>query len=561
LGIQKTYDLFDSFVKNIFVGSLIYGIPSFDITVRDIDTRPRTGKGSLKKLAIQSFVKEEIDRLVQVHSFRLLLDGQQRVTSIYRALLGFDTVFMVITPEEDLGEAVRSIEPSKRTLDQVLDEFRGDVPPGRVGIALNDVYRILRGEMPREADLVAPFMASSGIAFSTKEDAYHSPEFVTYITQAKNLEYLFRQEKLVSYYLLNTDQDKFALFFERSNSKGIQLSFIDILAAKLYKGFNLRQHVEDFKESYPFLPLNREVLVRALSYIVSSGKDTGRAFILSRLTFSHFNEQWSGVTELYRRSYEYLVANRMIIGYAWMPYENMLIPLMMFLRHIPHRNFANISEPQRQILHLWYWLAIMSRRYSSAAQTYVLEDAQVLEAVAREDFTPVLSLLRKLSSSVTSIDDLRAIHKQYDAVYKGVLNLINYHAGGLAGWESGAIVSATDDLDDHHIFPKDYLKKTLKDSEADAGIEIDCVVNRCLIPKLANLKASNKAPSAYLGELEKRNSQLAEALRQHLVPEELIEGTYDDLYEMFLEDRGKAIMSVLKEHVFDVRSRLLELGA
>jgi len=557
--IQKTYDLFDSFVKGIFVGSLIYGIPSFDITVRDIDTRPRTGKGSRKKLAVQSFVKEEIDRLVQVHSFRLLLDGQQRVTSIYRTLLGFDTVFMVITPEEDLSEVVRSIEPSKRTLDQVLDEFRGDVPPGRVGIKLNDVYRILRGEMPREADLVAPFMASANINFSTN-DASHSPEFVTYITQAKNLEYLFRQEKLVSYYLLNTDQDKFALFFERSNSKGIQLSFIDILAAKLYKGFNLRQHVEDFKESYPHLPLNREALVRALSYIVSSGRDTGRAFILSRLTFAHFNEQWSGVTELYRRSYEYLVANHMIIGYAWMPYENMLIPLMMFLRHIPHRNFANISERQRQILHLWYWLAIMSRRYSSAAQTYLLEDARVLEAVALEDFTPVLGLLRKLVSSITSIDDLRAVHKQYDAVYKGVLNLINYQAGGLAGWESGAMVSATDDLDDHHIFPKDYLKKTLKDSEADTGVEIDCVVNRCLIPKLTNLKAGNKAPSAYLGELEKRNSRLAEALRQHLVPAELIDGTYDDLYEMFLEDRGKAIMSVLEEHVFDVRRRLLEAG-
>jgi hypothetical protein len=251
----------------------------------------------------------------------------------------------------------------------------------------------------------------------------------------------------------------------------------------------------------------------------------------------------------------------MIIGYAWMPYENMLIPLMMFLRHIPHQNFANVSEAQRRFLHLWYWLAIMSRRYSSAAQTYVRDDAQVLEAVAKEDFTPVVGLLKKLSSSITSVDDLRAVHKQYDSVYKGVLNLINYHAGGLVGWESGAIVAATDDLDDHHIFPKDYLKKTLKDSESDTEIEIDCVVNRCLIPKLANLKASNKPPSAYLAELKKRNSRLADALRQHLVPEELIDGTYDEFYEVFLEDRGKAMMSILNEHVFDVRRKMLEESA
>lgn len=559
--VQKTYDLFDSFVKNIFVGSLIYGIPSFDITVRDIDIRPRSGKGSRKKLGIQSFTKEEIDRLVQVHKFRLLLDGQQRVTSIYRALLGHDAVFMVLLQEDALDESVKRTDVSKRTLDQVLDEFRGDVPPGRIGIKLSDVYRMLRGEMPREADLIAPFMESASISYASKDAANQSPDFVTYITQAKNLEKLFNQEKLVSYYLLNTDQDKFALFFERSNSKGIQLSFIDILAAKLYKGFNLRQHLDDFEESYPSLPLNREVLVRAVSYIVSDGRDTGRSFILSRLTYAHFDEQWTTVTELYRRSYEYLIANRMIIGFAWMPYDSMLIPLMMFLRHIPHRNFSNVSERQKRVLHLWYWLAIMSRRYSSAAQTYVLEDAKILEEVACENFRSAPGLLKKLSPGITSVDDLRSVHKKYDAVYKGILNLINFHSGGLVGWESGAIVSATDDLDDHHIFPRDFLKKALKDSDLDTEIEIDSVVNRCLIPKLANLKASNKAPSVYLAELTKRNTHLADALRRHLVPVELISGDYDDIYDIFLEDRGKNIMAALTEHVFDVRTRLIEEGA
>jgi uncharacterized protein with ParB-like and HNH nuclease domain len=44
--IEKTFDLFDSFVRDIFVGSLIYGIPSFEITVRELDKRPRTGKGT-----------------------------------------------------------------------------------------------------------------------------------------------------------------------------------------------------------------------------------------------------------------------------------------------------------------------------------------------------------------------------------------------------------------------------------------------------------------------------------------------------------------------------------
>ena len=478
--VQKTYDLFDSFVRNIFIGSLIYGIPSFDITVREIDDRARTGQGSRRKLILESFTKEEIDRRVQVQSFRLLLDGQQRVTSIYRAMLGFDKVFMVLTREEDLLQSTRNIPYSERTLDQALSEFRGDVPPGHVAINLSDVYQMLRGKLPRERDLIKPFVKSSNLEFASENEAAESPNFGSYITQAKHLENMFRQDKLVSYYLLQTNQDKFALFFERSNSKGIQLNFIDILAAKLYKGFNLRQHIDEFKGEYPKVRLNREVLVRSLSCIVSQGKDTSRAFILTDLAYTHFNEHWLGVTELYRRCYEYLMANHMIVDYAWMPYENMLIPMIMFLRQVPHRNFAIISQEQRKRLHLWFWLSIVSRRYSSAAQTYVLEDAQVLEAVAKGEFNPFLLWLRRVAPIITTVDDLRNIHKQYDAAYKGILNIINYKAGGLLGWESGAIVSAKDDLDDHHIFPKDFLKRTYKDPSSDSEIDTNCVVNRCL---------------------------------------------------------------------------------
>ena len=65
--IEKTLDLFDSFVRDIFVGSLIYGVPSFEITVRELDTRPRSGKGSRKKLKLTSFTKTDIEKRVKTH--------------------------------------------------------------------------------------------------------------------------------------------------------------------------------------------------------------------------------------------------------------------------------------------------------------------------------------------------------------------------------------------------------------------------------------------------------------------------------------------------------------
>lgn len=123
-------------------------------------------------------------------------------------------------------------------------------------------------------------METNKIEGITDQNIDESKEFTTYLTQLKNLEHLFRQEKLVAYYLLDTDEEKFALFFERSNSKGIQLNFIDILAAKLYAGFNLRAKIEEFEEQNPTLELNREVLVRTISFHVSQGKEIGRSYIL-----------------------------------------------------------------------------------------------------------------------------------------------------------------------------------------------------------------------------------------------------------------------------------------
>lgn len=287
--IEKTLDLFDSFVRDIFVGALIYGLPSFEITVRELDTRPRSGRGSRRKLALTSFTRPEIEKRVKTHGFRLLLDGQQRATSIYRALKGIDELYFVVTVDQDLPPGIQSLPTAKRTLENVLSEFRAQPVPAKINIKMSDVFRVLNGEMPRERDQIELFLQSSSLPHLNRENVSDSAEFSTYLTHVKNLENLFRQEKLVAYYLLDTDEEKFALFFERSNSKGIQLNFIDILAAKLYGGFNLREKIDTFNEENPELELNREVIVRAISYEVSKGKETGRSYILASLTHAHFN--------------------------------------------------------------------------------------------------------------------------------------------------------------------------------------------------------------------------------------------------------------------------------
>lgn len=549
--IEKTYDLFDSFAKDIFIGSLIYGVPSFEITVREIDKRPRSGKGSRAKLKLSSYTRKDIEKRVKVNGFRLLLDGQQRATSIFRALTGVDEIYFVCLRDDELDTDTLATPRGKRPLESVLSEFRGELLRDRVNILLSDVYRTLRGEAQREKEKVALFLKSNEFDGLDASNAEESPEFETFLTQLKNLENLFRQEKLVSYYLLDTDEEKFALFFERSNSKGIQLNFIDILAAKLYVGFNLRAAIQEFEETNPNLPLNREVIVRAISFNVSGGKDMGRAYILSTLTHAHFTEHWQRFTAAYKAVLDFLTTSRLLIHPTWMPYENALIPLMAFILKFKHLDFSQITQEQSSLIKTWYWLAIFSRRYSSAAQTYAIEDAQALQKLADGDVMPVVSIISRVHSLVTSPEDLLVIHKKYDALYKGVLNLISFNTRGFLNLENGNPASVASNLEDHHIFPNDYLRKNWSDvhETLDSQIVIDCVVNRTLIPKLTNIKVSNKAPSVYLQELQKQNANLKSALNSHMIDQEVISGDYDKMYDYFLNERASKILAAIVDHV------------
>lgn len=503
-------------------------------------------------MKLTSFAKEEIERRVKTHGFRLLLDGQQRATAIYRALKGVDAVYFIIKLEDELSPEVREIPVGKRSLEQVLYEFSGESRKGFINIKLSDVYETLGGEYAREKDKADLFLKSSkidGIDLSNVSDCY---EFTLYLTHLKNLENLLRQEKLVAYYLLDTDEEKFALFFERSNSKGMQLNFIDILAAKLYRGFNLREHIETFSDDNPTLRLQREVMVRAISYAVSRGKDTSRAYILGNLTAEHFVEHWEQFVDCYKKSYEYLTQNNFLIHPDWIPYDNMLIPIMTFLRQIHRCDFSQINEKQARIINAWYWLAIFSRRYSSAAQTYVLEDAQMLERVAQGDYSSAAPLLQRTHSLISVPEDLLAIHKKYDALYKGILNFCNFLSGGFRDLQNGNRIIQSSSLEDHHIFPKDYLKRNGGNLEGiDNQVLVDCVVNRTLVPKITNIKIANKAPSIYIGELSRKNSNIKSALASHLIPEEVLSGAYDADYQKFIDARAMKIVEGVKKIIAD----------
>ena len=78
------------------------------------------------------------------------------------------------------------------------------------------------------------------------------------------------------------------------------------------------------------------------------------------------------------------------------------------------------------------------------------------------------------------------------------------------------------------------------------------------MPKITNIKVSKKKPSVYLKELECYNKDIEKCLNNHLTPQGISTGLYDDFYTVFLEDRAKIIFELINKHVLNRSEEIFE---
>ena len=380
------------------------------------------------------------------------------------------------------------------------------------------------------------------------------------------LKTMYEQQQLLSYYLLDMELDKFTTFFERSNSKGIQLNFTDILAAKVFGKFNLRQEFEKFADANPDISVNRELMVRAIALMTGRFDKIEKGQLLKRLTADDFVEHWDDMTELLVQTLEFLHTQKLLVAVRWLPYDNMLLPLMMFFGELNQQGKTGPSQKQWDFLRWWYWAVIFSERYTAATNDKIVQDSSVLQRVARGEPLDAKAFAR--FRPALQVDDLLTYTRSSSAVYRGVFNLIHFTSGGLKDWHSNANLGTgslgVKNLHDHHYFPKNFLKESAARQDAtDAEAIMDSILNRVLMPKDANWMATDKAPYQYLKEfLEgaakwKANPNLRESMQSHLVPESLLDDPQQSFkVEEILRERGRLIIDLIKAQTVGVEDAI-----
>jgi hypothetical protein len=137
-----------------------------------------------------------------------------------------------------------------------------------------------------------------------------------------------------------------------------------------------------------------------------------------------------------------------------------------------------------------------------------------------------------------------------DAFVKTVLCILAHHQP--KSFETNAIVhldnswlKQSNSRNYHHFFPRAYLEKQ--------GVDYwraNSIVNIAIVDDSLNKKDIRaKAPSIYMSSFAKKNEDIVNTMKTHLIGELDEFGISNDDYEAFLEKRGRWILREIKKRV------------
>ena len=240
------------------------------------------------------------------------------------------------------------------------------------------------------------------------------------------------------------------------------------------------------------------------------------------LNLDEYNTWADKVEDGFRQAAKFL--HRQFVFKQWdVPYNTQLIPLAaLFVDLGSELEPANANV----LLEQWYWSGIFSEAYGSAVETQYALDLEQVARYVRTGTPPQL-----ITEANFNPERLISLRTRNSAAYKGLYALLM--KSGAADWLSDKpLTSQThhdEAIDIHHTFPVAWCEKT---AEPPIPPELyNSIINKTPIAAHTNRIIGGRAPSTYYPMLRKLNAGLDRALYAHwLNPEWLAEDAFDECF-------------------------------
>lgn len=476
----------------------------------------------------------------------LLLDGQQRLTSLSSVLRGepvtvkwrktpVEILFNLDHPDEltfitEVNEDVENDDDAEDEADldpMVKVSRRAFVVSSNAVLALpnwvkvSDVFTKSDSEILRKAGL----------------SSWDDPRFEKYTERLKQLraikDYVYRAEILEH----DKSYEEVTEIFVRVNSLGAKLRGSDLALAQITARWRGSLEL--------FTAYQRDVRARGFGFdlgvylrvLVALTTGQSKFTIVAGMSQQRLESGWERAKKSFDFAIDFALTNLKVDSPALLSSPLLLITTAYWV----HQRDRNISPQEAAEFRRWFLVANAKGRYSRGSSESMLDQdlttlrngggpkdllQRLEQQVGRLDFTPNDLVGRATSSGV--FKTMFLLFRDRKALdWATSLQISPKHS------------SASDKIEFHHIFPKAFLKKTRTEL---VDREINDIANLAFIGSTTNKQISAKTPATY------RADYPTEALTAQLIDFDAWGDGAGD-YERFTTARRQAIADALNEFI------------
>lgn len=489
--IKKSASLLDSIVKGYPVGTFIFWKTKDRLrSVKEI------GKLKLPEPDKGDFVN-------------FVLDGQQRITSIFASMKGAK-IIRADGIEEDFAEIYIDLEANE-------DEK----------IITTEIEGKSQTQLIKVKDLIYGDLTSL-----TKYPKQYHEKLSEYKKRIESYNYSIIQ-------VSDVPLEAATEIFTRINVGGKPLSLFQIMVAKTFD--NNREF--DLAEKYDHLignfgNVNYETIsdssvLQLISLILSDTKECKRKVILG-LPKDNIIDIWVKTVDSLERAVDYFRGYYRIPVSRLLPYNALIVPFAYFFYHHPDKPTGN----KQRYLQDFFWRVSLSGRYSSAVESKLAQDIKRIDKILNDElpqydwpintdpgFIKNNGWFSAGRSYIKAILCIYAHHQPKSFIDDSLVNISN-------DW-----LKQANSKNYHHFFPRDYLGIMGKEEK-----QINNILNITIVDDFLNKrKIKTKSPAVYMEKFNKDNPHLSETMKTHLINDLDKYGVWTNDYTLFIRRRAEAV--------------------
>lgn len=508
----------------------------------------------------------------------LLLDGQQRLTSLTQALTGDGIVATKDSRGKlmdrryylKLDDALRDPE----RMDDAVVSLPGD------GVIRTNFNREIVLDLSHEEQerkhgyfplrLLGDQNAATAWLFSLDDHNAARAMFTKIMTPVSSYEIPAIELDEA------TSRAAVATVFEKVNTGGLTLNVFELLTATFAGDPSYYQaHGDDFRlnddwtriREEDFLPHPVLAVVESTDFLQavtllttrergqageerSSAISARRADIL-KLTLDDYLRWRDPLREAFVWASTYLADHHVFVE-EFVPYPKQLVPLAVTRVILGAEADAHAV---RQRIDQWFWSGIFGERYGGSSETLIARDVEDLPGWAQTGE----QVPRSVVDSGFSQSRLLTLRTRNAAAYKGIYALVL--ARGAKDWMYaqglGRVQYSDLNVDIHHIFPRRWCDQ----HGIDEGRR-DSIINKTAISATTNRAIGGKAPTQYLRQIQQR-SQLDHEAQNAVIASHYVNADHlrRDDFEAFFAERAEELCRIIEKATGKDVPRDLDLSA